>query len=74
MKALGILRASVQACIDARKFRKVNADVTTRALWAVLHGVTALLIQMPNFAWGDQKAVIDSVIDTNIEGLRFRRR
>jgi AcrR family transcriptional regulator len=74
MKALGIMRAAVQACIDAGKFRKVNAEVTTRALWAALHGVTALLIQMPNFAWGDQKAVVESVIDTAIEGLRFRRR
>jgi hypothetical protein len=48
--------------------------VTARALWAALHGVTSLLIQMPNFAWGDQKALVESVIDTAIEGLRLRRR
>jgi AcrR family transcriptional regulator len=74
MQALGILRACVVACVDARKFRPVDPDVTARALWAALHGVTALLIQMPNFAWGDQTAVVDSVIDTAIEGLRLRRR
>lgn len=74
MKALGILGACVVACIDARLFRKVDPGVTSRALWAALHGVTALLIQMPNFAWGNQKAVIDSVIDTAVEGLRLRRR
>ncbi|MGC4084581.1 MAG: TetR/AcrR family transcriptional regulator [Vicinamibacterales bacterium] len=74
MKALGVMRTSIQACIDAGKFRKVNPDVTTRAAWAALHGVTALLIQMPNFAWGDQKAVIESLIGTTIEGLKLRKR
>jgi AcrR family transcriptional regulator len=74
MRCLGILRACVVACVDARMFRPVEPDVTTRALWTALHGVTALLVQMPNFMWGDQQAVIDSVIDTAIEGLRLRRR
>lgn len=74
MHALGIMRACVQACVEARTFRPVDPDVTARALWAALHGVTALLIQMPNFAWGDQKAVVESVIDSAIEGLRQRRR
>ncbi len=48
--------------------------MTTRSAWAALHGVTALLIQMPNFAWGDQKAVIESLIDITIEGLKRRKR
>ncbi len=74
MKALGILRTVVVACIEAKVFRPVDPDVTARALWASLHGITALLIQMPNFAWGDQQAVVDSVIDCAIEGLRARRR
>jgi AcrR family transcriptional regulator len=74
MRALGILRACVVSCSDAGTFRKVDPDVTARALWASLHGVTALLIQMPNFAWGDQQAVVDSVIDMAVEGLRVRRR
>jgi AcrR family transcriptional regulator len=74
MRALGLLRTSIQACIDARTFRKVDPDVATRALWATMHGVTALLIQMPHFAWGDQTAVIDAVIDTTVEGLRVRKR
>ena len=72
MRALGIIQASVQSCIDAGAFKKVDPSVTARALWAALHGVTALLIQMPNFAWGDQKAVVESVIGSAIEGLRSR--
>ena len=74
MHALGILRACVAACIESHAFRPVDPDVTSRALWTNLHGVTALLIQMPNFSWGDQQAVIDTVVDTAIEGLRLRKR
>lgn len=74
MRALGILAGIVQACVDSGKFRKVDTAVTSRSLWAALHGITALLIQMPNFAWGDQKAVVESVIDTALDGLKLRRR
>ena len=74
MMALGILREVITACVSAKVFRKVDPDVTTRALWTSLHGVTALLIQMPHFAWGDQSAVVDSIIDTLIDGLRVRPR
>jgi AcrR family transcriptional regulator len=74
MRALGIVRACVAACADAGRFRRVDADVAARALWASMHGVTALLIQMPNFAWGDQQAVVDCVIDTAVEGLKTREK
>lgn len=74
MRALGILMKVVQDCVDAGKFRKVDPGVTARALWAALHGVTALLIQMPNFAWGDQKAVIESLVEMAMDGLTVRRR
>lgn len=74
MKALGVLRTTIQACVETGKFRSVDPDVATRSTWCAMHGVTALLIQMPNFAWGDQKAVIESLIDTTIEGLKLRRR
>jgi AcrR family transcriptional regulator len=73
VRALGILRASIVACIDARRIRKVDPDVTTRVLWSAVHGITALLIQMPNFSWGEQQKTIDALIDTLIEGLRLRR-
>lgn len=74
MRALGIMRATVADCVASRAFRTVDPDVTTRALWAALHGLTALLIQMPHFQWGVQAEVVDTLIDTLIEGLRARRR
>jgi AcrR family transcriptional regulator len=73
MRALGILRSAIVAGIDARKFNKVDPDVATRGVWAAMHGLTSLLVQMPDFAWGDQQTVIDHTINCMIEGLRLRR-
>ncbi|MBS1819915.1 MAG: TetR/AcrR family transcriptional regulator [Acidobacteria bacterium] len=66
--------AAIQACIESGAFRSATPEVAARSTWAALHGVTALLIQIPDFDWGDQKGVIESLIDTMIDGLRLRRR
>jgi AcrR family transcriptional regulator len=73
MRALGHLRAEVDACATAKKLRRVDVDTATRALWSVIHGITSLLIAFPLFPWGDRDAVIDTVIDAAVEGLRSRR-
>ena len=73
MRALGHLRANVEACVVAKKLRRVNIDTATRALWAAIHGVTSLFIAFPSFPWGDRDAVIDTAIDAIVDGLRSAR-
>ena len=73
MRALGILRARVAACVAAKKLRRLDVETTTRALWSTIHGVTSLLIVFPTFPWGDQAALIAMVIDTAVDGLQKRR-
>jgi AcrR family transcriptional regulator len=73
MRALGHLRAQVEACVAAKKLRRVNVDTATRALWGAVHGVTSLLIAFPSFPWGEREAVIDTLIDAAVEGLRAGR-
>ena len=70
MRALGILRASVEACVSAKKFRRLDIEAASRALWSAIHGVTSLLIALPTFPWGDREAVIGMVIDAAVDGLR----
>jgi AcrR family transcriptional regulator len=70
MRALAILREQVDGCVAAKKLKRVNVDVAARSLWSAIHGVTSLLIAFPNFAWGDRDAVIDTLIDAAVEGLR----
>lgn len=70
MKAYGNLRAGVEACIKAKKFRETNIEAVTQMVWAGGHGVTSLLISMPDFPWVKKNELIDLTIGTLLEGLR----
>jgi len=70
MKAYGNLRAGVEACIKAKEFRETNIEAVTQLIWAGGHGVTSLLISMPDFPWVKKNELIDLMIDTLLEGLR----
>ena len=39
------------------------------ALWAGVHGITSLLIVMPNFNWGDPDKVVDQLVTMLVDGL-----
>jgi AcrR family transcriptional regulator len=69
MRAYGNLRAAVEACIKAKKFRETNVDAVTQMVWAGGHGVTSLLITMPGFPWVKKNELIDLMIDTLVDGL-----
>jgi AcrR family transcriptional regulator len=45
------LVVGVQRCIDAGAFRPVDPVNTAVSIWSALHGVTSLLIAMPDFDW-----------------------
>lgn len=70
MKAYGNLRAGVEACIKAKKFRETNVEAVTQMMWSGGHGITSLLISMPDFPWVKKTELIDLMIDTLISGLR----
>jgi AcrR family transcriptional regulator len=63
------VRALVQQCIDEKRFRRIDADVASQALWAAAHGITSLLISRPTFPWADRASLIGQVIDASIDGL-----
>ena len=64
------LRAMVSECIQQERFRQVDVEITGQALWSAVHGVTLLLIDFPDFPWTDKDKLIDTVIQTMIEGLK----
>ena len=70
MRALGCLRRAIVDAMTAKKIRKVDPDVTTRAWWTALHGVTSAMIIHGNFPWGDPQAVIDTLIDGLIDSVK----
>lgn len=73
MRALGILRQIVAECVRLKKLKRVDVDVTTRALWAGAHGITSLLIVYERFPWGEHDKVVSTLIDAMIAGLRPAR-
>jgi AcrR family transcriptional regulator len=73
MQALQRLGATVDDCVRQSKLRHVDVGATTRALWSAVHGVTSLMIVLEHFPWGDRDAVIDSLIESVVEGLRRKR-
>jgi len=68
------LRTAVSACVAARRFRKVDVELASQALWTALHGVTSLLVQLPQFPWVDSERLIATVIDHAVEPLLRRGR
>jgi len=69
MRAYGNLRAAVEACIKAGRFRETDVDAVTQMIWAGGHGVASLLITMPGFPWVKKTELIDLMIDTLVDGL-----
>jgi len=67
--AYGYLRALIKRCIDEKRFRRMRIDLAAQALWAAVHGITALLILRPSFPWAGREAVVRRVIDSAVDGL-----
>lgn len=67
-KAFEVLVEAVQACVEEQVF--VDSDVRRIAtsLWVGMHGVTAALIMLPRFPWGDESALIRHHIEILIRG------
>ncbi|HEU5181226.1 MAG TPA: TetR/AcrR family transcriptional regulator [Candidatus Polarisedimenticolia bacterium] len=63
------MRSAVQRCIDEKRFRRIDVDTASQALWAAAHGITALLISRPTFPWADREKLIGRVIDAAVDGL-----
>ena len=64
------LQTMLAECVTSRSFREADLDATSQALWAVMHGLTSLLIVRPDFAWCGRDNLVDGLLDTVSEGLR----
>jgi AcrR family transcriptional regulator len=63
------LRTLVQRCMDEKRFRRMDVDAASQALWAAVHGITSLLIVRPTFPWADRDQLIGQVVDAAVDGL-----
>ena len=70
--AFEYLRQCVRRCLAGGRFRQVEAETAAQALWAVVHGLTSLLIARPNFPWVARGKLVEAVIDNSIRGLQAK--
>jgi AcrR family transcriptional regulator len=70
MQAFRNISDRVACCVRDGRFRPVDVDLASQALWAAIHGVTSLLIVHVKFPWANHEKVIDQVVNTMIEGLK----
>lgn len=69
-RAFSFLPRLVEACVKQKKLGRVDAHRASCALWAGVHGITSLLIAMPDFRWQDPDKVVDQLIAMMLDGLR----
>jgi len=70
--AFDVMRYMVGRCVEEKRFRPVDVETTSQALWAAIHGITSLLIQRPTFPWVARRQLIAQVINHAIDGLMVR--
>jgi AcrR family transcriptional regulator len=70
--AFASLVAAVQLCMDAGVMRR-DEDPTSVAFgcWALVHGITSLLISLPGFPWPmGPEELVDRMLSHHLDGLR----
>ena len=68
------LASRIQACVEARRFRRLDIQFMAQSLWAAAHGVTSLLVQRPAFPWVARDKLIAQVIDSAVASLLAEKR
>jgi AcrR family transcriptional regulator len=63
------LQSLVRRCMEEKRFRRMDVDAASQALWAAAHGITSLLILRPAFPWADRDKLIGRVIDAAVNDL-----
>ena len=63
------LRNIVGRCVGEKRFRPVDVETTSQALWASIHGITSLLIQRPAFPWVPKRGLITQIVNTAVDSL-----
>ena len=66
-RAFGVLRSMIAHCHPAGGEQSV--ETSSQAVWAAIHGMTALLIQRPSFPWQSRERVIVQLIDSAADGV-----
>jgi AcrR family transcriptional regulator len=62
------MRNAVRRCMEEGKMKNANLEETSQALWAGIHGLTALLITQPGFPFVERDRLIKRTIEILVRG------
>lgn len=65
------LRSQVAACVAAGRLKNDDIDTMSQVLWAGVHGVVSLLNNHLDFPFVEKNKLVDSLLDTMIDGLKI---
>jgi AcrR family transcriptional regulator len=68
-RSFDILATSIEQLMQAGIFRRADPVLTAEAVWASLHGVTALLLDQREHLESEAEALVTAVIDMAVRGL-----
>ncbi len=63
------MRNLVRRCMEEGRIKNADVEETSQALWAGIHGVTALLITQPGFPFVDRDRLIGRAIEILLRGV-----
>ncbi len=63
------MRNLVRRCMEEGKIKNADVEETSQALWAGIHGVTALLITQPGFPFVERDRLIGRAIEILLRGV-----
>jgi AcrR family transcriptional regulator len=72
MQVFLMFREQLGRLADARVLKPLDATLATQVVHMAMHGVVALLIARPHFAWDSRQRLVDTLIDTLVSGLGTR--
>ncbi len=62
------MRNIVRRCMEDGKIKNADVEETSQALWAGIHGLTALLITQPGFPFVERERLIGRTIEILVRG------
>ena len=68
-RCFGDFRNVIHRCMEEGKIKNADLEETTQALWAGIHGLTALLITRPAFPFAERERLIKRTIEILVRGV-----
>jgi AcrR family transcriptional regulator len=63
------MRSVVRRCMEEGKIGRGDVEETSQALWAGIHGLTALLITQPGFPFVERERLIQRTLEILLRGV-----